>query len=177
MAAKVKGSLDEAKRFILNLEVNTKNEENTEKMAYFFSNKDSGGLSLNPNEAKEFFKCVDQLHEVVSNDDIFDRKSIQNWFQEAILKSLSLNNQTEVPLRQRANEAIEELKEKITAPPTKWEVHISVEGLSVKGLPITFGNVAFRVGNKSYKSKIQREFTEVMVISPDKPQNKKTLKK
>jgi hypothetical protein len=130
-------------------------------------------MSFNSTEARQFFDCVDQLHEAFCGDNLLDRKSVQNWFQESVLKALDLYNESTIPLNKRVSQVMRGLQEKLSVSPSNWEVHIPVDGLSVQGLPIRFGKVLFRVGNETYKRKIKRELKQVAAISPDTPSVKK----
>ncbi len=171
MASKTAKSIEVAKAFILNLEVGTGAANSQRAYTYHFA--EIGGLSFDSEEARQFFDCVEQLHSAFTSDSFLDKKSVETWFQEAVLRALDLPQESTTSLEKRVNKILRDLEQKMSVPALTWEVHIPVDGLSVQGLPISFGKVLFRVGDETYKRKIKRDLKQGAAISPDTPSVKK----
>lgn len=173
MASKTAKSIENAKAYILGLEVRTGDADTHGARAFHFA--DLGGMSLNADEARQFSDCVEQLHSAFRGDGLLDKRSVESWFQEAILTAVNLQKESAGPIERRVGQVLRELERKMSVPASTWEVHVPVDGLSLQGLPISFGKVRFRVGDETYRRKIKREVKQVATISPDSPSVKKNF--
>jgi hypothetical protein len=145
-----KKAYENARILIKELATNLQQDSTFGPTYHHFYIRDLGGLSLNKEEAIKYFNFVHKLHDSLPDKEYYDLNSVTSIVNEAILKTLDLlQRQQTIPFKKRLNSALEELANALHAPPDAWEVHYTVEGLSLKRLPIIIGKIEFYTANKA----------------------------
>ena len=97
-------------------------------------------------EAKEYRDCLLGLWSVVEKRDDYSisQKEVEGLVVVAILKALDLPNQQQGDTFDgRLSGALAELREKVNASPSEWEIHLEVLGVKNSGFSVQFAGVEF----------------------------------
>jgi hypothetical protein len=115
-----------------------------------FEEEGLGGLILTNEDAKEYRRCVDGMHEIAAGKaERISRSAVASLIQRAILKALDVTcTAAERDFPKRLATALAELKQELRAKPVLWEVHLSAELMSEK-LPYTSGRCEFYLGDST----------------------------
>src|SRR5437867_1045418 len=102
---------------------------------HYFWIRDLGSLTLTKEEAIKYFRCVEELHDSLPNKQHYDVNLVTDVINEAILKAIDPTKcQPTISFKKRLSAALEELAKVLHKLPDDWEVHYTVEGLSLKRL-------------------------------------------
>lgn len=158
-------SWNQLSEFITNLkedlEIQKENEKQEEQSlpivhkwtsgTMLFTREDLGGLSLNEKGTAKYRTCVRALHsQVAGKSGQISRKSVEDAFQTAILRSLNItNNDSEPDFVARLTREIEELKRTLRRSPEVFVVRLEVQGFNQSQLPQRFGPSAFYVADEN----------------------------
>jgi hypothetical protein len=142
--------MDEALRNVKSLIIDflhSKSEKDGEKILYF-ERQGLGGLYLNYEDFLRYHQCLRELATSSVKDDDLSLKTVEEAFQEALLKALCSNN-CSTPENLRIDEILEILKQKLTAKRIPYRCFIPVYGIKEEGLPFSTGQVEFAVFDDS----------------------------
>ncbi len=105
---------------------------------------------LSGTEAQQYHECLDGLTSVVGADKI-SKKALDGYFKDTIMVALDINKRrVGKSFDQRLDDAIAELKKRLTAKPTPWKVYYRVSGLERTSATNTFGKVCFAVFDENH---------------------------
>jgi Apea-like HEPN len=135
-------SLENIKSLIIDF-LNSKTEEDGERVLYF-ERKGLGGLHLNHEKFLRYNKCLRDLARISVKDDDLSLNTVEEAFQEALLKALSPNN-CSTHENSMIDEILESLKKKLTAKRISYCCFVPVWGIMEKGLPFSIGQVELAV--------------------------------
>jgi len=115
-----------------------------------FEEQGLGGLILTNEDAKEYRRCLDGMHEIAAGKaERISRPAVASLIQRAILKALDVTRTAaERDFSKRLATALAELRQELGAKPVLWEVHLSAELMPEK-LPYTFGRCEFYLGDST----------------------------
>lgn len=116
------------------------NRINSTDVVIFFECEELGNLSLNYEYSLQYNKCLSYLIEAVAKNDEISRHSIEIELQKTILKVKSQTNDS-TDLKNNIVDALNSLKEKLTAERKNYTYFIPINGLKAEGLPYTIGPV------------------------------------
>jgi hypothetical protein len=120
-----------------------------------FSRGEDGGLELSGDEVRRYHECLDAVGSAV-NTDVISRKAIDEYLKDAIMAALDVNNRrANTSFEQRIEDALVNLKNKVSAKPITWHVHYRVSRLEPTFNPSNFGRVNFIVFNDDYFNPIK----------------------
>jgi hypothetical protein len=108
------------------------------------------GVDAIGTEAQQYHECLDGLTSVVGADKI-SKKALDGYFKDTIMVALDINKRrVGKSFDQRLDDAIAELKKRLTAKPTPWKVYYRVSGLERTSATNTFGKVCFAVFDENH---------------------------
>lgn len=111
----------------------------------FFSHADEGTLSLSGEEARQYRDCLRALLQAVSSSEQISPRAVEGVFQNAIFETLDIRKRRTPEFKARLNQALQELRQRLTAPAQTFLVYHRVNGLAPEGLPSKVGKVEFAV--------------------------------
>lgn len=111
----------------------------------YFWHAGEGTLFLSAEEAQQYRACLRALLEVVSSTEKISPRAAEGVFQNAIFGALDIRKQRTPEFKARLDQALQELRQRLTAAPQTFRVYHRVNGLAPEGLPSTVGNVEFVV--------------------------------
>lgn len=111
----------------------------------FFSQADEGSIYLGSDEARKYRDCLRALWEAVSPGEQISPRAVERVFQNAIFEALDIRKKRTPEFSARLDQALRELRLRLTAPPQRFLIYCPVNGLDREGLPRRVGNVDFVV--------------------------------
>jgi hypothetical protein len=143
-----------------------------------FSRGGLGGMSLTGEAARTYGAAADALWKAVREKEILSKGSVDAAFQIAILQACDAAGQNPAtPFNRRLDDAIKALKDRLTAPALKWDVHIPVRGLDPAGLPVRLAGVAFRTASAAVVRNWKRRSFSIIDDMAEPPDRKAAIKK
>jgi hypothetical protein len=143
-----------------------------------FSRGHLGGMSLTGDTARAYGVAATALWKAVREKEILSKGSIDAAFQIAILQACDAAAQNAAtPFNRRLDDAIKELKARLTAPALKWDVHIPVRGLDPAGLPVRLASVAFRTASSAVIRSWKGRSFSIIDGTAEPPDRKAAFKK
>jgi hypothetical protein len=116
-----------------------------------FTRGDLGGLLLDEEEAASYRACARALHShVAGKNGKISPAAVDDAFQTAILRSLNITKiDPEPDFSIRLTRELEELKRTLKGKPQTFVVHLEVQGLNQKQLPLRFGSFRFYIADET----------------------------
>jgi len=111
----------------------------------FFSRADEGTLFLDREKSREYEDCLRALWEVVSSGEQISLRAVEGLFQNAIFEALDIKKKRTPEFNVRLDQALRELRFRLTAAPQRYLVYCPLNGLASEGLPSKVGNLEFVV--------------------------------
>src|SRR3990172_3666859 len=101
----------------------------------YFWHAGEGTLFLSAEEAQQYRDCLRALLEAVSSSEQISPPSVERVFQNAIFAALDIRNKRTPEFKARLEQALQELRQSLIAPPQTFRVYHCVNGLAPEGLP------------------------------------------
>lgn len=143
-----------------------------------FSRGDLGGMSLTGETALAYGSASDAIWRAVRQEELLSKGTVDAALQIAILQACDAagTNATK-PFERRLEQAIKELKSRMTAPSLRWDVHVPVLGLDPAGLPWQAAGVLFRAADPGLIRSWKRRAFSILDGVAEPPDIRAALKK
>lgn len=111
----------------------------------FFSHADEGTVFLSGEETRQYRDCLRALLQAVSSNEQISPRAVEGVFQNAIFEVLDIRKRRTPEFKTRLDQALQELRQRLTAPAQTFLVYHRVNGLAPEGLPSKVCNMEFAV--------------------------------
>lgn len=129
-------------------------------------------ISILGDNVNEYLKCLSAIYDAV-DPQLIDRKTVEEYVEQAVIKSIDpAQRYQSIGFQNRLSRSITKLTARLRAEPTESEVYLQVDGLSHRGLPMTFGKFRFHKPDEVMLRRVMRSVKRVMRLSPDAPATK-----
>ena len=156
---------DEIRRFILELRADLEEEPGKPFQfgtGAFFGNNQDGYVSLSGNINKQYNLLVNHLFEFLCKSGRFSESAAQALLNRTILESLEIDSRqsdgSNVDLL--ISRSFAQLDESLADGFRKYQVFYPIGGLSVNGLPFTFGEIEFFLLDDQFLNGVNSVFHE-----------------
>jgi hypothetical protein len=142
---KLNSVVQEVRDFIKHLVTpNETRDHDDKRFPYVLSYNDIGSIELSGNDVATFFEIVNHLHDSLETGEYFHLAAVQSVLEKSIITAIDPKNlQPDIPIKRKIQLAVNQLLLDVDSAPSRWEVHIPVEGLFVRSLPFSVGNIDF----------------------------------
>jgi hypothetical protein len=124
-----------------------------------------GALRLTRSEIETYDRELTKLITEFANTEIISVRTVERWFQEALLQALQ-PVEDDPEFETQLSQSISELRERLHETPCSYDVYLPVNGLDVNGLPCEIAGIRFEVFNEGQLEKF-RELAQTSARNED----------
>jgi hypothetical protein len=122
----------------------------------WISRAGEGVLYLDQSDSAAYTATVDRLGKEFANEGDLSSRTLEQYIQDALFYSLDIQGRLQKPFNERVNDALAELRKRLSSPLLSYRCFVPVHGFTPKDLPFTFGGIRFVKFGASHQRQLMK---------------------